>query len=367
MQSRLENPVLRTFVSFTIILSIINVVPALATYSEAVDENYGPITTIYDSLTENQKKGYDALDTAVKNHTSTGDLSYMSIKDGETVHDAYMYDHPEVFWFRQNFKLMIYPDTTANFTHEDNITKEQIATMQAELENSVKSLSVDAGAPDYKRLRAIHDWLCDEITYDLTAEHAHDLYGALVQKKCVCEGYALAFNYLCNMYGFKCVTVVGYVYSASEPHAWNLVYGEGNWYFVDVTWDDTERHGGRTTYFMVGSETKIQGRTFATEDHMADSLYGITPATEQFKDPERQFWGRVIIVAAAILLIAYIALKIRKRRKIRSMIEGTAYSPTEQGYPGRKCPYCGAILDEGTDFCASCGGLLKVTEEEKQE
>lgn len=64
-----------------------------------------------------------------------------------------------------------------------------------------------------------------------------NIYGALVQRKTVCHGYALAYLYLLQKVGIQATVVTGDCHSG-EPHAWNIVKMEGNYYHVDVTWGD---------------------------------------------------------------------------------------------------------------------------------
>ncbi len=59
-------------------------------------------------------------------------------------------------------------------------------------------------------------------------------YGAFVNHNVVCQGYALAFKVLMDRAGIPCC----YVKSDAMNHAWNMVQLDGNWYHVDVTWDD---------------------------------------------------------------------------------------------------------------------------------
>lgn len=67
----------------------------------------------------------------------------------------------------------------------------------------------------------------------------------LNQGKSVCDGYALAFYYLCKLNGINARIVLG-DYTAdsekgSDPHAWNMVYlkdyldKDYEWYYVDAT------------------------------------------------------------------------------------------------------------------------------------
>jgi len=72
-------------------------------------------------------------------------------------------------------------------------------------------------------------------------------YGPLIQGKGVCLGYAETFRLLMDMAGIECITVTGAAFMSRENHAWNMVKLDGEWYCVDVTWDDTE--GGNYDYF----------------------------------------------------------------------------------------------------------------------
>ena len=64
--------------------------------------------------------------------------------------------------------------------------------------------------------------------------------------KVVCEGFAMAYKYLCELTDFegdiRCANVTGYAYG--EGHSWNVVRMEdGRNYLVDVTWMDGEWDG----------------------------------------------------------------------------------------------------------------------------
>lgn len=73
----------------------------------------------------------------------------------------------------------------------------------------------------------------------------------------VCEGYAKAFQYLCDMSdfldpGYNCCSVTGMMRGGTGegPHMWNIVtIGDGN-YLVDVTNSDDGTAGERGGLFM---------------------------------------------------------------------------------------------------------------------
>ena len=116
----------------------------------------------------------------------------------------------------------------------------------------------------YKDVKMVHDYLVSNLDYDSGAgeSHTYDIYGALVNHKCVCEGYAKAFKYLLNGLNIESTLVIGKGTNSrgeSENHAWNYVKIDENWYAVDVTWDDPIIIGGGTSneiqykYFLKGS------------------------------------------------------------------------------------------------------------------
>lgn len=140
----------------------------------------------------------------------------------------------------------------------------------------------------YEQVKIIHDYLIDTIEYeqDLTQNNVYDIYGALVTKKCVCEGYAKAFQYLMNEIGIENTIIIGTGTNSkneTENHAWNYVKLNGQWYAVDVTWDDPIISGGgkltnkmRYEYFLKGSDTM-------NENHFPSGKF--TQAGQTFQYP----------------------------------------------------------------------------------
>ena len=139
---------------------------------------------------------------------------------------------------------------------------------------------ISADMSDYDKELAIHDWMIDWGSYDSdTLNHQqnaqpnpdHDNpYGFLIGKKGICLGYTSTFQLFMDMVGIPCMTVHGTAYSKTQEHAWNMVSLDGEWYCVDVTWDDPTTYSSvsRMTahmYFNVTSEF-LRGR-----DHQWDA------------------------------------------------------------------------------------------------
>ena len=137
---------------------------------------------------------------------------------------------------------------------------------------------IDDSMSDFEKIKAIHDYLIMNVTYDaalydlfftnpegISKYNGFYLEGVFFDKLAVCEGISKAFSVLCNIEGIKCVVVTGK--QANNPsgmgHAWNKVYLDGKWYIVDVTSDGTIINNSYEIlsyqYFLI-SEDKMNKR-----------------------------------------------------------------------------------------------------------
>ena len=92
----------------------------------------------------------------------------------------------------------------------------------------------------YEKELAVHDWMAKWADYDHS--HAPESLSPLTflrDKKGICLGYANTFQLLMDLLDIECVTVIGAAFGSTEDHAWNMVRLDGDWYCVDLTWDDT--------------------------------------------------------------------------------------------------------------------------------
>lgn len=179
--------------------------------------------------------------------------------------DAVRLDYPYFFWGAMSSCQL---PTSGSVTGEPPYTLEfpQIAliinvessfsdvpSMVSKIKSEVAAIK-PSGSTLYEKVKSIHDQICAKVTYDNAAVFSNDLvshtsYGALINKKAVCEGYAQAFKLVCDKNGIDCVTVRGTVVNSAkqdEGHMWNYVkMDDGKWYGVDCTWDD---NGDKLSY-----------------------------------------------------------------------------------------------------------------------
>ena len=181
-------------------------------------------------------------------------------------YNALMSDHPELFWIAQGrvryeckyyllpsfggkYKILL---SLADASGNDSFTqyKEEMADLEAAADALLDQ--VDFSRTDAEISLRLHDLLIDNAWYNISAgtdDYAHTAYGALVEDSlgnpggALCDGYALAYEYLLQRAGLTCTMVCGYAGASeedTEKHAWNLVQLDGDWYEVDPTWDDLD-------------------------------------------------------------------------------------------------------------------------------
>jgi len=101
--------------------------------------------------------------------------------------------------------------------------------------------SMAASGTEYERELALHDALVRLCDYTDTGPEIGTAYGALVEKKASCEGYAKAMLLLLELSGISSGVIIGEAVNPDgQPggHAWNKVFIEGAWYHLDATWND---------------------------------------------------------------------------------------------------------------------------------
>lgn len=82
------------------------------------------------------------------------------------------------------------------------------------------------------QIRYVNDLLVKRITYGDGTRHYRDAFGALVQRRAVCAGYARAFALVMNELGIE------NAFEHTSGHIWNRVRIGRSWKVVDVTWND---------------------------------------------------------------------------------------------------------------------------------
>ncbi len=168
--------------------------------------------------------------------------------------------------------------------------KSQIRQKQTALEQVVNGIlaQVDPDWSDLEKALFLHDYLATHAQYDETLQ-IRDAYTILVEGTGVCQAYTLAYRLLLNRVNITSGTVT----STSLNHIWNILLIDGNWYHVDVTWDDpTEDRIGQSqhVYFCL-SEDKLKATNNGAHN-AHDFKYSLNVKTDD-KTFDNYYWANV--------------------------------------------------------------------------
>ena len=120
---------------------------------------------------------------------------------------------------------------------ESSLTEEDRAILEVCRQAIEEAVTSDMSP--FEQELAVHDWIVDWAENgDAETGHASDPYGLLVERKAICMGYSNTFQLFMDLLGIECITVVGASFESRSDHAWNQVKLDGDWYAVDLTWDD---------------------------------------------------------------------------------------------------------------------------------
>ena len=208
----------------------------------------------YSRLTEGHQQAYNVLLAAIQNHQETVTVDGCVFEDVVKICEAIEYDHPELFWYR-TFSMC-----GAEVTFKYGASAEEVIALQKRIDEVVAKYleGIDDSMSAYDVALRIHIKIIASVDYDTIAlnkqnqeggpskekiDYLRSICGVFLEGKAVCEGYARAMQYLLQKCGIECAEAVGYILKENgdrgEAHAWNIVKIDGDYYYIDTTWDDS--------------------------------------------------------------------------------------------------------------------------------
>ena len=142
----------------------------------------------------------------------------------------------------------------------------EISTLTAGWREAVEGLS------DYEKALYVYDAIAAGCTYSAGDELSDTAYGALIGGRALCQGYSKAFQLVMHSLGYRCL----FVSSQAMVHGWNIVELDGEFYQLDLTWDDSGDIGAHA-YFNMSDELArklghVYDRSEGWEYPVCDSL-----------------------------------------------------------------------------------------------
>jgi len=179
---------------------------------------------------------------------------------------------PDIFWMNGYTITTDSTMTQIEFRVLNGYTADDLSYMHTLLEEAADEIisQIPDYYDDYEKILYVHDQIIEKTEYDTSGAAADrngiwgTSYGCLVNGKAVCQGYAEAFTYVMNRLGIENGFCCGDSYRGR--HAWNYVKVDGEYYWIDVTWDDPESDFSeegelRHTYFLINDEMLLRTRS----------------------------------------------------------------------------------------------------------
>ncbi len=144
-------------------------------------------------------------------------------------------EHPDLYYVNVGKTLIWGDNVKATKIAAVYYDEYDVAAFETAVEDALSGISDTMS--DMEKAIVLHDYLVLNCKYDTSSSlprKTFTAYGALVDGKSVCQGYALAYKYLLSKVQIPCYMVT----SESMNHAWNMVKLDGKYYHVDVTYDD---------------------------------------------------------------------------------------------------------------------------------
>ena len=175
---------------------------------------------------------------------------------------------PELFYLGNSYRYTQFGQVVLSVIPTYTNTREEIQKMQMEYRQALDAILAGVGDDwsDVEIALYLHDYLAAHFEYDYTYSR-YDAYSFLTTGSGVCQAYTLTYTALLNELDIP----VDYVISETMNHAWNAVNIGGEWYHVDITWDDSYGYG------LAGHENfLVSDKRLAALEH-EDWYYTVEP------------------------------------------------------------------------------------------
>lgn len=186
---------------------------------------------------------YDAMYDAIASGKESLDLYdfRMDVDDFLTIYSDLFTTAPEFFFLSPR---VVYHTTDSLFSQhvvdvyfDYDMTRSEREAASALYESELAYIVslVPKGLSEAERALFVHDYLIASYAYD-DSESIYDTYRLFRQRTGVCQAYALAYCAILRELGMESALAV----SEEMGHAWNVVRIDGEWYHVDLIYDDPQ-------------------------------------------------------------------------------------------------------------------------------
>ncbi|MBQ4193663.1 MAG: S-layer homology domain-containing protein [Clostridia bacterium] len=232
--------------------------PAYAENASGVVSGYRQSIASYDEI---YNRMADAVDSGIE---SMNLYEYrITVDDFMRIYSDLFANAPEFFFLAPRVAYHtadgLFSDILVDVTFQYVMTREEREAASAFYEKEVAAIValVPAGLTDVEKALFVHDYIISAYAYD-EGESIYDTYTFLKTRTGVCQAYSLLYLRVLREIGVECAVVT----SSDMRHAWNLVKLGGNWYHVDLVYDDPrpDRTGRVLHEYFLLSDDEIRAK-----------------------------------------------------------------------------------------------------------
>ncbi len=182
-------------------------------------------------------------------------------KDAELLSNINNFVHPYNTYETISISINNFNKVTIHVTHQ--YTENGIIEIDKKV-NEIYEQIIQDSMSDYDKIKKVHDYIISNTVYDQAKEKdptdprqykykSNTAYGPLFTGNALCGGYTDAMALFLEK-----MNIPNYRIS-SENHIWNLVYINGEWKHLDLTWDDPITSTGESIlthkFFLINTTT----------------------------------------------------------------------------------------------------------------
>ena len=207
-----------------------------------VDYNFKVVNNTDNFIIKDKKEFLDVFYTVLNNGWKK--FTFYCDNDYKTCQDDVDYYITEDKTYISSFNNLVSPfneyDTVSvsvnirgkiDIEFTENYTQEEISIINQKLDQILNE-TITNNMSDYDKIRTLHDYIINNSKYD----NQNDIYkhatGLLLYGRGNCSAYTDTMALLLNRLKIPNYRI------ASDEHTWNLVYIDGSWKHIDLTWDD---------------------------------------------------------------------------------------------------------------------------------
>lgn len=220
----------------------------------------------------------------------------VSTKDADLLEEAYralMSDRGDLFYVN-SYSYVQYTNAkdeilSLEFKPAYTMSEGEKEAYQSSIDEIVSSTylsRISEEMTDYEKALTMFEALIENVSYQKGAEQNQNIISSFVYGQTVCQGYASAYQYLMQLLGIPSFIVTGT--ASGSSHAWNMIFLDGNWYNVDVTWGNASysldgQGEGQEIDNYVNYAYFCIGNALLNQTHEAEQIYEL-PETSSDQD-----------------------------------------------------------------------------------